>query len=236
MISIVTWIWDDGFRTYTADHVNVLQRMIARHLSVPHRFICVTDNTSGFSPDVEVIETPVAAKHVAQYRSPEGARFPSCYRRLWMFSDEARALGERLMLLDVDLVVLRDLLPVIDHDEDFVGWRPYRDWGAQMRFGGGIYLLQAGSRTQVWDDFKGEESIRKARSKGYRGSDQAWISYKLGDTEPYWDRDAGIYSIRDFMTTPKDPPGDARIIQTNGPCKPWSDQGQQLEWIKDNWR
>lgn len=233
MLSIVTWIWSEGFRDYRPEHVNTLRRMVARHLSVPHRLVCVTDETKGFDPDVVVMKTPKEAAALSHIRSPEGQRFPSCYRRLWMFSDAARELGDRVLLIDVDLLVVKDFANVVNRDEDFVGWRPYRDWGAQMRFGGGIYLLRTGTRTKVWDNFKGADSIAKARSKGYRGSDQAWISYQLGATEPYWDRDAGIYSVRDFPNAPM--PADARIVQTNGPVKPWSDAARSIPWMREAW-
>jgi hypothetical protein len=209
--------------------------MIARHLSIPHRFVCIADDLSGFDGETEVIETPAAAKALGSLRSPEGVRFPSCYRRLWMFSEEAKSLGERVLLIDVDLVVVKDFAAVVNREEDFVGWRPYRDWGAQLRFGGGIYLLRTGSRTQVWDDFKGADSIAKARRNGFRGSDQAWISHKLGHVEPYWDQSAGIYSVRDFSPLEALPNG-ACIVQTNGHNKPWSHMARQIPWIAENWR
>lgn len=235
MLTIVTFLWNEGFRDYRPEHASTLRKMIARHLSIPHRFVCIADDPSAFGDDVEVIQTPVAAKKLGELRSPEGARFPSCYRRLWMFSDEARVLGERVLLLDVDLVVCEDFASIVDRDEDFVGWRPYRDWGAQMRFGGGIYLLRTGSRTKVWTDFHGADSIAKARRNGFRGSDQAWISYKLGSTEPYWDKSAGIYSVRDFSPLTDLPKG-AKIVQTNGGMKPWSDSARSIPWIAENWR
>lgn len=221
-----------GGRRYLPEHVNTLQRMVARHLPEKHRFICVADSSKGFSPAVEVVITPPEALKVARFKTPEGARFPSCYRRLWTFSEAAKALGERVLMIDVDLVVLRDLTPIFDRTEDFVGWRPFRDWGAQLRFGGGIYLLTPGTRTHVWDDFNGEESIRKARSKGFRGSDQAWISYKLGATEKYFGRESGIYSIRDMRGTEHMPPSDARLVQFNGPVKPWE---SKLPWVRVKW-
>lgn len=234
MKSIVCWIWNDrGGRSYTPQHVNVLQSMFARHLKEPHRFICVTDEVNGFNKHVEVLKTPHEAVAVGQLRSPEGQRFPSCYRRLWMFSDAARCLGERVMLLDVDLVVLQNALPIFDPQNDFVGWRPFRDWGAQMRYGGGIYLLTPGTRTKVWDTFKGAPSIAAARAKGFRGSDQAWLSYALGPNEAHWPKSCGIYSIRDFPHNPYLPPKDARLVQFNGPVKPWA---SPLTWVKANWR
>lgn len=236
MISIVCWIWNDGGRTYAPEHVNTLQGMVARHLPIPHKFVCISDQTEGFSDAVTVIKTPPEAVELGKLRTPEGTRFPSCYRRLWMFSEAAKVLGERVLLIDVDLVVTQDLSPLFDRKEEFVGWRPFRDWGKQCRFGGGIYLLTTGSRTSVYDDFKGARSITQARNAGFRGSDQAWISYKLGAVDPYFDRDSGIYSIRDFQNNKNTLPADARLIQLNGPMKPWHREAKQIPWIAENFR
>lgn len=236
MKSVVCWIWGngaDGSRRYLPNQVNVLQRMFARNLREKHRFVCVTDETKGFDKGVEVFPTPPEAIEVGRNKSPEGLRFPSCYRRLWMFSEGAKVFGDRVMLIDVDLVVLRDVSPIFDLTADFVGWRPFRDWGAQMRYGGGIYLLTPGTRRKVWEDFKGETSIRQARAAGFRGSDQAWLSYKLGPNEIHWPKSSGIYSIRDFPKTPHAPPNDARLVQFNGPTKPWN---SPLTWARQNWR
>lgn len=240
-------MWNDGHlgdRPYEPAHVNTLARAVKRNLSRPHRFICVADSAGGFSADVEVHLTPPEAREIGALRSPEGGRFPSCYRRLWNFSEGARAFGDKLLCIDIDLVPTRDWGPLFDREEDFVGWRPLRDWGRKLRFGGGIYLLKPGSRRHVWEGFKGAESIAEARAAGMRGSDQAWISYKLGAVEPYYGRDAGIYSIRDltYGTTvsnfrkPKviNPklPSDARLVQFNGPVKPWS---SKLPWVQERW-
>lgn len=236
MKSVVCWLWDDGSlrsKSFDVSHVNVLARMIARHLPEPHRFICITDETKGFDPGVEVIATPPAAAELGKLRTPEHAHFPSCYRRLWMFSEEAKVLGERVLLIDIDLVVVGDLRPLFDLPADFVGWRPIRDWGERCRFGGGIYLITPGSRTEVWNDFKGAESILEARQAGFRGSDQAWISYKLAHKEPHWNERSGIYSIRDMKGTEKHLPKDARLIQLNGPTKPWT---SSLAWVQEHWR
>lgn len=234
MKTVCCWIWGGGTRQYTPGHVNVLARMFKRHLTEPHRFVCVTDETEGFDKGVEVFPTPKKAVDAGRFKSPEGVRFPSCYRRLWMFSEGAKVLGDRILLIDVDLVVLKDVSPIFDLTDDFVGWRPYRDWGAQMRYGGGIYLLTPGTRTKVWDRFREhpQQAINSARAAGFRGSDQAWLSYALGPKEPHWPKGAGIYSIRDFPKTPTAPPADARLVQFNGPVKPWN---SPLMWARQNW-
>jgi hypothetical protein len=238
MKSIVCWLWNDGSqraRSFEPNHVNVLANMVARHLDEPHRFICITNLPSGgFSPKVEVLPMPKAAAALLALRTPERPHFPSCYPRLWMFSEEAKCLGDRVLLVDIDLVVVANLAPIFDMPQDFVGWRPYRDWGKQERFGGGIYLLTPGTRTRVWTDFHGAPSIAQARAAGFRGSDQAWLSFKLGLSETYWSRSSGIYSIRDMKGTEAVLPKDARLVQMNGPAhKPWN---SGLPWVREHWR
>lgn len=235
MISIVCWLWNGtglGDRPYQPDHVNTLRRVLARHMTVPFRFICVADCADGFDAEVEVHITPEEARAIGELRSPEGGRFPSCYRRLWNFSEGAKAFGERILCIDIDLVPTKCWGPIVSRTEDFVGWRPYRDWGHKLRFGGGIYLLKTGTRTQVWDRFKGPDSVREARTAGFRGSDQAWISYMLGGREPYYGKDVGIYSIRDMKGREHVLPPNARLVQFNGPTKPWR---STLNWVKEQW-
>lgn len=229
-LSVVCWQWNVGFRTYLPEHVNALARMVKRNLPRPHRFICVTDETEGFSGDVELLRTPDAAKAVGDIPSPEGAAFPSCYRRLWMFSDEAMVLGDRVLLLDIDCLVVDNLTPLLDRDEDFVGWRPNYQWG-NPRIGGGTWLLRTGTNTHVWDDFT-PEAVSACRNAGYRGSDQAWLSYKLRGCATWPEPGSGIFQSQDFLKkygVPRKPKG-ARIIHFNGRRKAW--QMRRVPWIR----
>jgi hypothetical protein len=234
-VTVLTWMWSGvhlGDRPYRPEHVNALREAVARHLSRPHRFVCVADSTEGFDPQVEVHLTPPEAAAIGDLRSPEGGKFPSCYRRLYNFSEGAKAFGERLLCIDVDLVPTAEWAPLFDRTEDFVGWRPLRTWGKQLRFGGGLYLLTSGTRTGVWSTFRGMASIAEARHAGFRGSDQAWLSYKLARHEPYYDRSAGIYSIRDLDNGLRPLPSDARMVHFNGSVKPWN---SPLPWVRDHW-
>lgn len=229
-LSIVTWLWK-GNRSYCPGHVVVLAAMFRRNLSVPHRFICITDIEGGFGDGVEVMPMPEAAVELGRYRTPEAPNFPSCYRRLWMFSDEAKCLGDRVMLVDVDMVLTGSIDHLFAYDAPFVGWQPRKSWGHGDRLGGGVYLMTTGAHTKVFDEFHGEESIRAARKAGFRGSDQAWISYQLTHKVPVWPERSGIYSIRDLKDGRL--PADACLVQFNGTGKPW--HGRPA-WVKEYWR
>lgn len=224
-------------RSFAAKDVNRLAQLFKLHLPIPHRFVCISDTLDGFSADVCVIATPEAARVAGNIRSPEGDRFPSCYRRLWAQSEEAKyVLSERVLLGDIDMVPVRDLSPIVQRDEPFVGWRPFRDWGRKMRIGGGLYLFTPGAHAKVWTDFakNPQAAVAEARLAGFRGSDQAWLSHKLAGKVPVYGRDSGLYSIRD-LGSDHALPSDARLVQFNGPDKPWSYRGRAA-WVAQHWK
>lgn len=223
-------------RAFKPQHVNRLAQIFKKRLPLPHRFVCIADEKEGFSDDVHVIIAPPEAVEAGRQRSPEGNRFPSCYRRLWGFSkDAAKMLSERALVIDIDLIPVRDVAPIVNRPEPFVGWRPFRDWGRQMRIGGGLFLMTPGAHPEVWENFarNPRAAIAEARNAGFRGSDQAWLSYCLASKVPIYSRDSGLYSIRDLDERNSLPP-DARIVQFNGPIKPWQYAGPAA-WVHQHW-
>lgn len=201
MKSVVTWLWH-GPRAFEPRYVSVCARMVKAHLPEPHRFICVTDfHPSQFDGDVEVVPMPREARSLIDLQNPCGPKFPSSYPRLWTFSQEARAiLGDRVLLLDVDVIIVRDMRPLFRLEQDFVGWRVRPPPGGPSRFGGGTWLHTPGTRPLVWERFYGcpERAISLALAAGYVGSDQAWISYCLSTVEASWPEPSGIYCAQDY--------------------------------------
>ncbi len=65
--------------------------MLERHVHIPHRLVCVTDDPAGIDPRVEIV--PLWDKCRA---------LGGCYNRLWVFSHEARDLfGDRFVCIDL---------------------------------------------------------------------------------------------------------------------------------------
>lgn len=236
-LAVVCWLWSGAARSFAPRHVDVLARMFRRHCAVPHRVVCITDRpASEFDRSiVDVVPTPSAARALERIKTPEGRGFPSCYRRLWLFSDEAREIGERFLQIDLDVVLTGNVDHIAARDASFVGWIPNEGvWHGRDRYGGGLFLLRAGAHPEVWGDFHGAPSIAEARRAGYRGSDQAWINHKLyGRTERLPD-DAGIIMFRDLKKMPHVLPEGVRMVQFSGHKKPWGHL--QLPWVAAHWR
>lgn len=239
MLEVVCWKWKPprGYRSHFGpETVNVLRRMVQRNLSLPHRFSCITDDAEGIDPEVRIIPL---WDDFAQVPNPSSPRNPTCYRRLKMFSPEAKDLiGEKIVSMDLDVVITGDLTPLFDHDHDFAIWGgqtvnpngrgPVYNW-----FNGSLMMLKAGTRTKVWTDFDPKTSPAKAHQAGCRGSDQGWISYCLGRSEKTWGRADGVLSYRNHILPEGGKlPAGARIVAFHGQYDPWMPHVQQrTPWI-----
>lgn len=234
--TVVTWKWkpQPGYRsTFSAEAVNVLRRMVARHYAAPHRFVCVTDDADGLDPAIEVLPLWEDFAHVP---SPHGGRNPSCYRRLRMFHPEiASVFGSRFVSLDLDTVVVGDLLPVWDRPEDFVAWGDTNPLPGS-HYNGSMILMSAGARPRVWTEFNPQESPRQAKAAGCYGSDQGWISYCLGAGEARWTCADGVYSFRNHLAPTRALPSNARLVMFHGHTDPWSEFAKSnYPWVKEHY-
>lgn len=264
MISFVCWKWGDprNGRVFSSAHVNVLASMIGRHYRQAHRVVCITDDPAGLDPALVVpVAMPVTgfehlinpSEKTQRVRAAVPARriggrviagrparepkpFPSCYRRLWVFSPEARAvLGDRIFCIDIDVIVVGDLAPLVERSASFVGWSDERfGW---RKVAGGAYMLDTGAHTDVWTDFHPDHSPATAAAAGNGGSDQAWMSYKLYPPPQHWSSADGLLKLKWTPANADQPPTGARLIFTSGEAPPW-DPGIQRRypWIAEHWR
>jgi hypothetical protein len=235
---VLTYKWRPrpGYRSkFTSEHVNTLARMVARHYRYPHVFTCVTDDPAGLDPTVRAI--PLWEDHAGLKNPSSPERGPSCYRRLRMFAaDAGEWLGARVACLDLDCVVVDDLTPLFHRSEDFVIWS---DTNPTTPYNGSLVLFTAGARPQLWDDFDPATSPRLTREAKLFGSDQAWISYRLGRGEATFKRVDGVCSYRVHLKQQGLhrvlPPG-TRLVQFHGDVDPWSPEAQRLPWVREHYR
>lgn len=229
MLRIICWKWKRALPskkvTYNATHVNVLYHMVTRHLHIPHEFICITDDPEGILPEIRTLPLWDDFRHMG-----------GCYVRLKAFASEMEELlGSRFVSIDMDTVILDDITPLFTRSEDFiicepVNWPPYN---------GSMFMMNAGSRRQVWETFSPEASLAKCKELSYQGTDQAWIGACLGPHEATWTTQDGVFSFTKHIASQKldAPPQGARLILFNGLWDPSQPMIQQhFPWVKEHWR
>lgn len=216
-LTVLCFLWD-GWRpgVYGPEHVRQLQAMCERHLSIPHRFVCVTNQT------VDGVET-VPLPELPWVKNSPG--IPCGYYKLWAFSPEAAALGKRLLVLDLDTLIVRDIAPMLTAD-------PFKvRAGYSCPYGTCIFQLTAGAFPHVWESLTPEvakkaNQQRTPQGGTYYGSDQAVAAYLLPGM-PTWGRADGLVLYTDI---PGDIPDDARVVVYAGPIKPWNSRFADLYW------
>lgn len=235
-LTFVCWRWTPrvGYRSvYPPSTVTILRNMIRRHYPNPHRFVCVTDRPDELDRDIEAIPLWHDYRNLP---APQGPKNPSCYVRLKAYAAEiGDTFGPRFVSMDLDTVIVRDIRPLFDRPEDFVIWG---DTNRNTYYNGGLVLMTAGARKQVWERFDPERSPREAAAHGCFGSDQGWISYCLGPGERKWTRDDGVYSFRNDIAAYSAPlPANARLVSFHGAHDPWSMSVQDAHpWVKEFYR
>lgn len=248
MIHFVCWKWEPKttkwkkFNKYRAKHVNVLYSMLKRHMHDPFRLVCLTDMPQGINNEIDIL--PVW-KDFEEYGG--------CYRRLKLFKREMRELiGEKIVSIDLDCVILSDISPLFRNLPDF---KIMKASGKNL-YCGALFAVRPGTCPQGWEGFEPKRVVfRENRCHLYRGTnfigtDQA----VLGDVfpnAPTWHWKDGIYNFREMtgqsLSCRKvwarnkykigQLPPNARIVFFNGKFDPSQlSLHREYEWIRKNWR
>lgn len=234
-ITFLTYKWKPkpGYHSnFNGEHVNVLARMVERNFKAPHRFVCYTDDKDGIDRTlVDARDIWDDHKDLAVFARSN----PSAFRRLKMYArDAADWLGERIFMMDLDIVITGHLTPVLDRPEDFVinaGVVPF------MPYNSALILFSAGARPQLWEAFDPVESLAFARSKGQPHTDDGWIGAKLGPNEATFGPKNGVYSFEADILGKRDTlPANAAIVNFCGKNDPDGPLAQSYDWVRENYR
>lgn len=211
MITVTCFLWTDSHRqrSYTFDegHVVTLRNMVARHLKLPHEFVCVTDR--------EYIAEGIRCIPLDDRTHVPG----TCGRKLTIWAPDAETrIGKRILSLDLDMVIVDDITPLVDRSESIVLFRNpnYVEGGRRAFYQGSIQLMTADAASQVWEWFFHPHRSRIINRR-FGGFEQAWLSEILPWDLAHWTHEDGIFGagrIGDWSTTNvvNDLPKNARIV------------------------
>lgn len=224
-LTVLTWFWTQpgGRNRYEPGHIAIWAAMVSRHLSIPHRLACVTDEPLDLPSHIEIIRPPEDFRNVRIPSWPEAK--PQCLRRLSMFRPDAAAIfGERFVCMDLDAVIAGPLDPLFSGGEDF---RICNGTAVGRPYNGSMLLLKAGARPSVFSEFSPGAAALAGRK--YVGSDQAWIAAKLPGEATWGEEDGVVFHglARSADTVP-------RVMFYPGATKPWM-RGHDT-WVLEHYR
>lgn len=213
---------------YSPDYVNKLYRAVARHLSLPHRFVCLTDDPTGIDPAVEIFPIPTMPVDIS---GPERG-----WTKILTFSGNLYDLRGKCLFLDLDLVILDSIDDFFTLDGDVL---IIRDWLKRDGTGNSsVYRFDIGRHPEVLQAFVKQWPSLKQQ---YR-NEQEFISAILlqKNTLSYWPdnwcKSFKRHCMHSFpLSLFKEPevPAGAKIIAFHGHPNPHSAiEGRSGKWYR----
>ena len=216
---------------YTFPYVRNLHSMVERNLTVPHRFICFTDNT--------VIHRRKEFKNTnIEFKSFKRHDLNGWFNKLQLFSPQSQLEGDTLYM-DLDIVIMKniDCFATIGESKNFVGMNDFNPTtglfnSSIMRFNNKYHSKL------IWDEYMkrrsefssmhGDQEIISALIKKHEDT----ISFPNEWTQSYkwFDRQGKRYHI-EKMTYEQDP--NAKVCVFHGRPNP-AESNQ--EWVKELWK
>lgn len=191
---VATYWWTDAENKhadkewYGPDDVRRLQRQVRSNLISEHEFAVITDRPDLFADDDDIRAIPIdRTTHVPG----------RCYVRLMTFHPNGAAMiGERVLQLDLDTLVVGCLDSIVSRTDDLILWRnPARiPWENPEKPGRPYYntslvLHRCGTKPELWSEFNPNVHPRVIRD------DQWWLADQLGPNVPYVDGSDGVYRL-----------------------------------------
>lgn len=159
-----------------------------------------------------------------------------CFVRLRMFDPAWQKIhgikpADRLVCMDLDLIVTGGLDPLFDRPDDFTILQGVNS-ANPCRFNGSMWMLRAGYRPDVWCDFSFEAAQRIPFYEF--PDDQGWFEHKMPNAGA-WKAADGVYAFRKpgWPACDRLPPH-ARLVAFPGHRDP--SQFEHLDWVREHWR
>jgi hypothetical protein len=232
VLTVVLWKWGTK---YTTAHVARMQAMLARHLTIPYTMVCLTDKPKELPPGVQAAKLP-----------PTLPWDSKGLRRMWLYSADAGRLGDRLLQLDLDVVITASLDPIVSRPEPFVIWKSDSNWKDKWAYNATVMLITPGAQEALWQRYMADpwRIFAEADADGWGpkvNSDQALACYLLKDQDvPVWTEADGIRAFRVFAGKHGDRgqvlPAGTRLVSFHGPRDPSiKDLQHKAPWIREHW-
>lgn len=156
---------------YSRQYVEVLRNMVSRHLTIPYRFVCLTDDP-----------TPISEVELIQFPNQNYAR--GWWHKVHLFNPEI-SLSGLIFYLDLDVVIHKSINCLIEGFEDrFMGIRDFSryscsDWN---RLNSSVMLWTAGEHDEIYERF-----VQDPKTALKMHGDQDWIWHVAKSKISYWD-------------------------------------------------
>ncbi len=231
-VNIICLKWGE---LYGPEYVNHLYNMVSRNLSIPFRFICLTEQSEGINDRVEIFPLP-------EFEEPpwEYARYCSAWRKLALFKPGLANMKGKVLFLDLDVVIIQSIDALFHYSNKLTIIENWYQKG-QLAGQASAFCFEAGQPVELLDHYLSDPvSVLKKYQ-----TEQAYITGELGREGFEFFPESWCQSfkkhcmptgLKRFFSSRVKQPKDAKIIIFHGRPNPpdaingtW---GKSLPWYK----
>ena len=200
---------------FGADYVNNLYKMVEKNLTLPHRFVCFTDNSNGFVGGIEVRPLP----ELNDDGLPEKA-----WKKLGLFTDKLADLEGDALFLDLDIVITKNIDSFFEVEGDFLIIKDW-DFPDDIIGNSSVFRFKVNQHPDIIQNFYKEGKDIRKRYK----NEQAFLSHQMNNKGilKYWPQNWCVSFKRNclykfpinYFKTPREP-WECKILVFHGRPNP----------------
>ena len=211
-------LWGDWCAPHGITYVNKLYRMVERHLSIPHDFICFTDRSGEKDKFMDGIDV----------RPLDVPDWPLNFKKLFLYKPN-NGLKGRILFIDLDSVIIDSIDEMASYSGEFCGIKPF-NLNVQHT-AGGLLSFEAGFGEHIWDQVSKNVDYWEKLTGG--GNERFVYHHLIPNPDRWQDLYPGhLVSYRLSCMNKSKPPENARLIAFYAIKKPHKAREQ---WIKNAW-
>ena len=234
-------------RKYGPEYVNILRSMVARHLTLPFRFVCLTDDRDGIDADIDVREIPKVGFADFDERLPW--TFGHGWLKVTTFAAPLYDLTGPTLFIDLDVVIVANIDCFFQQPGEFL---VIREWDKHDGTGNtSVYRFEAGAHPDLIERIR----LHKDEVLGQVRNEQEYVTGFLGKQGRlgYWPTGWCVSFKRHCLRKPPlgwfmqaQIPDNARIVAFHGRPNPpdaligksgkWYRRVLPVQWVAEHWR
>jgi len=153
-LTIVCFWWGDWCAPYGQEYVEKLQRMVSRHLTIPHNFVCFTDRFSELVKREEIEYHPLP-QDVVNWKGNLTKFYVYCPNN---------GLSGRIIMIDLDTVIVQNVDEMLSYNGDWCGIQAMNS--RRHHIGGGLVSFDHSKWAWLWEMVKNQPEKWAQRTNG----------------------------------------------------------------------
>jgi hypothetical protein len=157
-----------GGQIYNYRYVNALANAIAKHVTIPHTFTCLTNDSTNFNDNVHKV---IKLQH----------EFPKWWSKIELFRTDLFSDTSQVFFLDLDTVITQNIDDIVSYKGHFCG---LRDFYTSESLGSGLLSWSPRRHHHIYKNFLLKPSYIMANM---RYGDQEWIDLQTKRVDYFQD-------------------------------------------------